>query len=405
VKKLTLLLVFLVALVSLAGACGPATSYAATVNGVRLSQQDLNDELEAIRDNKSYAQAVEQQLSQGGEKLRGSGKNTFDAAFVARVLTRQIFLSIVHQGVTDKKLVVKQSDLSESRKQQEQQFEQQFGDKKVWAAFPKTYQDTLVRRAAEVKVLQEGLSKNKVDDKTVKEYYEAHKAEFSETCARHILASFPGDRRSDTSPPPPDVDAATKAKAQGWKDRIDKGEDFAAIAKAESGDPGSGANGGDLGCQGGFVKEFTDAMAALQPGQTSGPVLTQFGYHIIQVTSRKDKTLEEATPAIKQTLQGQSQGEVQTFLEQQINKARIKVNPRYGTFDKGDAQAGKQPQVIPPKGPSTTTTSGPVPGAGAGGAVPGGGAPSGGSGPSDTAPSDTAPSDTAPSGTTPSSTP
>lgn len=358
-KKPFFLIAGLVALVALvAGGCGPAAAYAATINGHSVTQRSLNEELEAIRDNKAYAQAVEQQLSQGGERLRGSGKNTFDSTFVARVLTRQVFLEIVHEGVVDKKLEVKESDLKAARTAQEQQFEQQFGDKKVWNAFPKAYQDTLVRRAAEVDVLQKGLAKNKVDDKAVKDYYDSHKAEFNETCVRHLLAQFPGDPRSNPTPPPADVDAAQKAKAQGWKDRLAKGEDFAAMAKAESDDKGSGAQGGDLGCKGGFVQEFTDAMNALQPGQTSDPVRSQFGWHVIQVTSKKQLTLEEATAQIKQKLEQESQGAVQTFLEAKLQKAKITVNPKYGKFDKGDPAKGVQPQVIPPKGPATTTTTG-----------------------------------------------
>jgi parvulin-like peptidyl-prolyl isomerase len=358
VKKLPYLLVCLLALVGLvATGCGPVAAYAATVNGDRLSQEDLNAELEAIRDNTEYSTAVEQSLAQGGEKLRGSGKNTFDSAFVARVLTRQIFLSIVQQGIEDKKLTVTKADLDKAREQQVQQFEQQFGGRTVWDKFPKEYQETLVRRAAEVEVLQKGLAKAVTDDE-VKAFYEANKAQFSETCSRHILASFPGDPRSNPTPPPADVEAQKKAQAQGWKDRIAKGEDFAAIAKAESGDTGSGAQGGDLGCQGGFVEEFTTAMNALQPGQTSDPVRTQFGYHVIQVTSRKDKTLEESSDQIRQQLEQQSQGAVQTFLEEQLGKAKIKVNPRYGTFAKGDPTKGEQPGVVPPEGPATTTTTG-----------------------------------------------
>jgi parvulin-like peptidyl-prolyl isomerase len=356
VKKLLFLPVALVALAVLGGACGPVSSYAATVNGERLSQQSLTDELEAIRDNKDYAQAVEQALAQGGEKLAGSGKNTFDAGFVAQVLTRQIFLELVAQELKDRKIEVKPADLDKARKDQEQQFEQQFEGKKVWEAFPESYRDTLVLRSAQVNVLQEALSKAP-DEAAIKAYYDEHVKEFEATCTRHILASFPGDRRSDPSPPPPDVDAATKAKAQGWKDRIDKGEDFAAMAKAESGDTGSGARGGDLGCEGGFVQEFTDAVNGLQPGQTSGPVMTQFGYHIIQVVSRKQKTLEEAKPQIEQTLSQESQNAVQGFLEEAVEKANVKINPKYGKFDKGDPAAGTPPRVVPPEGPATTTTA------------------------------------------------
>jgi PPIC-type PPIASE domain len=384
VKKLSFLLAGLFALALVAQGCGAAAANAATVNGHTISQKDLNDELEAIKGNKTYAQAVEQQLAQGGEKLSGSGNGTFDSTFVARVLTRQVFLAIVHEALLKRHIEVKPSDITAAEKSQQDQFQSQFGNGKVWLAFPKTYRDTLARRAAEVQALQNGLSTTKVDDKAVAAYYNSHKAEFEQTCVSHILAAFPGLGSGSAPPQPsPADDAAAKAKAQGWKDKLNAGADFAALAKAESQDPGSAPNGGDLGCQGGFVKEFTDAMNALQPGQISDPVRSQFGWHIIKVTSRKQQTLAEATPQIQQTLQGQQQNVIQDFLTKALKTAKITVNPKYGHFEKGDPNTGQQPEIVPPKGPTTTSTTAPlqVPGglggAGAGGSG-GSGTPSGG---------------------------
>lgn len=364
-KKLPAFIACLVALVALAAsACGPVSSYAATVNGIEISQDDLNVELEAIRDNKDYAAAVEQQLAQGGEKLKGSGKNTFDSTFVARVLTRQIYLALITAELKDRKIKITDEQLAEARKQQEEQLTQQFEGKDVWNAFPKEYQDTLARRFAEIQALQEALAPEP-DAAAVQKYYEENKEEFNQTCSRHILAGFPGNPRDPANPPPtPQQEAEAKAKAEQWKARVDRGEDFAAIARAESTDTGSGGQGGDLGCRGGFVQEFTEAMDALQPGQTSGPVRTQFGYHIIQVTSRGTLSLEEATPQIQQILGQESQNAVQDFVNEALGDAKIKVNPKYGTFEKGDPAQGTQPQVVPPKGPATTTTTEPPGGPG-----------------------------------------
>lgn len=91
-----------------------------------------------------------------------------------------------------------------------------------------------------------------------------------EVRARHILVESEGD-------------------AQALLERLKKGEDFAALAKAESIDPGSATKGGDLGFfkRGAMVKEFDTVAFSLKPGDTSEPVKTQFGYHIIQVTEQK----------------------------------------------------------------------------------------------------------------------
>ena len=75
----------------------------------------------------------------------------------------------------------------------------------------------------------------------------------------------------------------TETEAKSAKARLDKGEKFGAIAKQVSLCP-SGKKGGDLGSftRGKMVKEFEQASFALEKGQTSAPVKTQFGYHIIK---------------------------------------------------------------------------------------------------------------------------
>jgi parvulin-like peptidyl-prolyl isomerase len=75
----------------------------------------------------------------------------------------------------------------------------------------------------------------------------------------------------------------TETEAKNIKIRLEKGEKFGAIAKNVSLCP-SAKNGGDLGTftRGKMVKEFEKAAFALEKGQTSGPVKTQFGYHIIK---------------------------------------------------------------------------------------------------------------------------
>lgn len=77
----------------------------------------------------------------------------------------------------------------------------------------------------------------------------------------------------------------TKEKADELKAQIEGGADFAELAKANSTDPGSGANGGDLGWfgPGMMVKPFEDAVVAAEVGKVAGPIETQFGWHLILV--------------------------------------------------------------------------------------------------------------------------
>jgi peptidyl-prolyl cis-trans isomerase SurA len=85
--------------------------------------------------------------------------------------------------------------------------------------------------------------------------------------------------------PPEDAFEAARAQADSLLQRIRAGEDFAALAREYSADPGSGAQGGDLGWfrRGQMVREFEETAFALPPDSVSEPVRTEFGYHLIKV--------------------------------------------------------------------------------------------------------------------------
>lgn len=111
--------------------------------------------------------------------------------------------------------------------------------------------------------------------------------------ARHILKLTQGL--------PEDGAAMKKAEIDSIYKVLVNGGDFDAIARAESEDPGSAANGGRLGWfgPGEMVKEFEDASFSLKEGEISAPFRTAYGYHIVQTLGRRGiGTLEEETPAI-----------------------------------------------------------------------------------------------------------
>ena len=124
-----------------------------------------------------------------------------------------------------------------------------------------------------------------VSDGALRQYYKDHKAEFvarEERAMRHILIAVPASASDE------DVAKAAE-KAQGLLKQIRDGADFATVAKENSDDPGSAADGGDLGWveRGLMVPAFEEAAFALEPGAISEPVRTDFGFHIIQVTAQR----------------------------------------------------------------------------------------------------------------------
>lgn len=109
--------------------------------------------------------------------------------------------------------------------------------------------------------------------------------------ASHILIAVPS-----TATPAQQKQAL--AKAEELRAKLQKGADFAALAREYSADKGSAVHGGDLGFvrRGVMVKEFDAALFGLKPGQISAPVKTQYGYHLIKLTAVKPgskKTFEQ----------------------------------------------------------------------------------------------------------------
>ena len=84
-------------------------------------------------------------------------------------------------------------------------------------------------------------------------------------------------------------DATVRGKLEALRERILKGEDFAAVAQVTSQDPGSAAEGGDLGWAGPgtFAPEFEQAIATLKDNEISEPFHTQFGWHIVQMLGHR----------------------------------------------------------------------------------------------------------------------
>jgi peptidyl-prolyl cis-trans isomerase C len=145
----------------------------------------------------------------------------------------------------------------------------------------------------------------KIDDADLRSYYESHKnTDFESVKARHILIRFKGSAVPLRTGQKELSDEEALAKAQDIRKQLLAGGDFMSLAKSESDDTGSGAQGGDLGTfkHGQMVGAFETAAFALPVGQISEPVKTQFGYHIIKVEEKQTKSFEDAKSEIEAKL-------------------------------------------------------------------------------------------------------
>jgi parvulin-like peptidyl-prolyl isomerase len=362
VKK-PLLLVASVALAIAAGsltACGSVRPYAAkvTLTGktIVIPTADLDRELNAIRSNKEYFAAISQSAQQQGGRIQGAGLKTFDAAFVAQILNRRVLVAMVESALTENHLKITAGDRSASRTSLVQQFTSTDASgapakTSLFDKFDPEYRNDLVESNAAVTVLRDWLS-NRATSASVRKYYDDHASDFRETCIRQIL-----------------VDA--KPAADAARARVVGGEDFGAVAQATSTDA-SKTKGGDLGCltaseEANLDPIFHEAADKLATTEISLPVQSQFGWHVIQVTARRERAYDSAVQQqIAQTL-----SDISTYVRELVTRAKVVVNPRFGHFDKANF-AG----VVPPTAPVTSTTA-PLGGASPLGTVPGSGSPTG----------------------------
>jgi peptidyl-prolyl cis-trans isomerase D len=141
-----------------------------------------------------------------------------------------------------------------------------------------------------------------VSAQDVQRYYEDNQQQYStpeQVRASHILLKTEGKD-----------DAAVKKQAEDVLAKVKGGADFAALATKLSEDEVSASKGGDLDffARGAMVKEFDDVAFSLKPGETSGLVKSQFGYHIIRVTDKKPastRSLDESRVQIEEILKSE----------------------------------------------------------------------------------------------------
>jgi peptidyl-prolyl cis-trans isomerase D len=158
-------------------------------------------------------------------------------------------------------------------------------------------------------------------------------------------------------------DAAALAQAQQVLALARSGKDFGELARQYSQDPGSARNGGDLGWadRNSFVKPFADALFGMKVGEITGPVKTQFGYHIIrldEIQPAKGKSFEEARPELEAQLRRDRAsdrfGEIQEQLQSKLAEPGADLNALAQQYhlQQGEVASFAKGAGAPPLGPA-----------------------------------------------------
>jgi foldase protein PrsA len=250
--------------------------------------------------------AVEQQFKTqyGDNFLSNADTKKQYVDYEKQYLDQLIVEKILLKKAQDLKLVPDEKALTDLTNKRIDEFKKNYTEDQVkQAGFSGGYEDQKFKDYAKNSVIMDKVYENMVKDVTVKDedvqnYYNSNQLQYTEKPNQihvaHILVK-------------------TEDEAKAVKARLDKGEDFAKVAKEVSTDPGSKDNGGDLGTVpyvgSGFDQTFMTAAISLKDGQISAPIQTQFGFHIIKTIKKEEypiKKFEDVKEEIKAQLLDQA---------------------------------------------------------------------------------------------------
>ena len=182
-------------------------------------------------------------------------------------------------------------------------------------------------------------------EKEIKDYYEANRFVYQQperVHARQVLLKLPPNATAEQK-------SAATARAQALRAEIEGGKDFAAVASASSEDPGTKANGGDLGWveRGNWEPALADAAFGLEAGKVTQPVETKYGIHLVKVEEKKpaqEKTLEQVRDEIATTLY--KKDKAQALARAEADKALAQVKAGKGLAELFPAEKDGQPALL-----------------------------------------------------------
>jgi parvulin-like peptidyl-prolyl isomerase len=327
--------------------CSDTLQDAATVNDTHISRSDFTNELDDLVGNDQFVKLLKEN---GGFTTAKNGE-TVDARLAATWLSLLVQQVAIDQEFESRHLKVTPQDTAAAKSS----IEQNFGGAQVVNAFPKSFRDELIARQAKLVAIGNDLTVDvkapTVEDARV--YYEQN---------REALFACPSAKTVKH------IVVATEAEANDVLSQLQGGADFATLAQQRSTDTTTRQQGGvissaqgPIGCYtAGSSPQLDDAVNGATPGTPTGPVQTQSGYEVVEVSPYAVPAFEDVQEQLVQLLQQQAvqsaaadrNTELTRVLARRLRGYDVRVDPRYGRWIV-DAQG---PRVDPPRSPEVRET-------------------------------------------------
>ena len=287
-----------------------------TINGKNISRDKLQAQVDHL-------------INQRGLNSGGITQPALFKQIQQEVVDQLIVQELLWQEAKRRNFIVEDEFVNERLRQMKSGFdtEQAFQFKIQAGGFTEeTYREDIRQQVSVQRMISQGIAPSiSISDEEVENFYEANMDQMHRPVAvhaRHILIKPESAE--------PEAQQAAKDEAGEILAEIRAGEDFVKLATDRSQAP-SAPQGGDLGYfgPGKMVEPFEKAAFALQPGETSEVVQTQFGYHIIRLEDRRGgdtAPVEEVADKIRNYLSQQKlQSEVETLVTTLRNESDVEI--------------------------------------------------------------------------------
>lgn len=287
---------------------------AAVVNGTVITQEDLDKEMKNFQ-----------------QQLLSRGRPPSDSELVEmknNVLDNLINLELLYQEAQRNGLGPDKAAINEQLQEMKKEFSNEAEFEGVLAKMNISEVDLRSKLKKNMAIQQfidrQFAQKVTISGEETKSYYDSHLDSFKqpeEVKASHILIKIDSQAKESQK-------TEARKKLEEVQKKLNKGDDFAALAKEFSQGPSS-AKGGDLGYfrRGQMVKPFEEAAFALRPGEVSDIVETRFGYHLIKVFDKRPETtmaFKDIKEKLQQYLkQGKVREQVSAYVEELKGKAKV----------------------------------------------------------------------------------